>query len=177
MPDDVPLLASDLQGLKDQMKELSMLTNEFRKTNHTVKGVDKRVSSLTTRIQQLEINLPKTKDREEEVDDTDHPEDTVYLTDGTVDHKMTSENRARRILARNKIGMEGNNNKNHYVKDDPYAKVKFTIPSFYGRYDAEEYLDWEMTVEQKFASHLVPDKHKVRQATSEFKYFAIIWWH
>jgi hypothetical protein len=55
-------------------------------------------------------------------------------------------------------------------------KFFFTIPAFYGRYDAEEYLDWEMTVEQKFASHLVPDHHKVRQDTSEFKDFAIIWW-
>ena len=33
-----------------------------------------------------------------------------------------------------------------------------------------------MTIEQKFASHLVPDRHKVRQATSEFNDFAIIWW-
>jgi hypothetical protein len=33
-----------------------------------------------------------------------------------------------------------------------------------------------MNVEQKFASHLVPDHDKVRQATSEFKDFAIIWW-
>ena len=33
-----------------------------------------------------------------------------------------------------------------------------------------------MTVEKKVKSHLVPDCHKVRQATSEFKDFAIIWW-
>ena len=38
---------------------------------------------------------------------------------------------------------------------------------------AEEYLDWEMSIEQKFASHLVRDHHKVRQAR-EFKDFAII---
>ena len=46
-----------------------------------------------------------------------------------------------------------------------------------GSYDAEAYLDWEMTVEQKFNSHLVPEQHRVRQATSEFKDFAIIWWN
>jgi hypothetical protein len=34
-----------------------------------------------------------------------------------------------------------------------------------------------MTVEQKFNSHLVPEQHRVRQATSEFKDFAIIWWN
>jgi hypothetical protein len=33
-----------------------------------------------------------------------------------------------------------------------------------------------MLVEQKFATHLVPEGHKVRQATSEFKDFALIWW-
>ena len=32
-----------------------------------------------------------------------------------------------------------------------------------------------MTVEQKFNSHLVPKQHRVRQATSEFRDFAIIW--
>jgi hypothetical protein len=34
-----------------------------------------------------------------------------------------------------------------------------------------------MTVEQKFSSHLVPEQHRVRQATSEFKDFALIWWN
>jgi hypothetical protein len=48
---------------------------------------------------------------------------------------------------------------------------------FSSLYDAETYLDWEMMVEQKFSSHLVPKQHKVRQATSELKDFAIIWWN
>jgi hypothetical protein len=34
-----------------------------------------------------------------------------------------------------------------------------------------------MTVEQKFSSHLVPEQHRVRQATNEFKDFALIWWN
>jgi hypothetical protein len=74
--------------------------------------------------------------------------------------------------------MGGNHNRqgnNQNCNDDPFAKVKFTIPSFSGAYDADAYLDWEMVVEQKFNSHLVPDIHRVRQATSEFKDFATIW--
>ena len=63
------------------------------------------------------------------------------------------------------------------MPDDPYAKIKFTMPSFSGHYDAEGYLDWEMMVEQKFSAHLVPEHYRVRQATSEFKDFAIIWWN
>jgi hypothetical protein len=68
---------------------------------------------------------------------------------------------------------QGNNNR---APDDPYAMIKFSIPSFSGHYDAEGYLDWEITIEQKFAAHLVPERHQVRQATSEFKDFAILWW-
>ena len=116
------------------MKEMSKLTKEVQSGNHTLEGVNKRLSSLTTRVEQLEINGAK----EETFDDDTHPEDTVYGPDGKVDERMTSANRARRILARNKKGMGGNRTRIH---DDPYAKVKFTIPSFYGRYDAEEYLD------------------------------------
>jgi len=50
--------------------------------------------------------------------------------------------------------------------DDPYANIKFTIPSFSGPYDAVGYLDWEMTIDKKFSAHLVPEQCKVRQATS-----------
>ena len=75
--------------------------------------------------------------------------------------------------------MRGNDFQQHNprINDDTFAKVKFTIPSFEGAYDAERYLDWEMIVEQKFNAHLVPEVHRVRQATSEFKDFTIIWWN
>jgi hypothetical protein len=64
----------------------------------------------------------------------------------------------------NRQGMGGNQNHHnqHYVRnDDPFAKVKFSIPPFNGSYDVEVYLDSEMIVEQKFSSHLVPEQHHV----------------
>jgi hypothetical protein len=76
------------------------------------------------------------------------------------------------------MGGNQNHRNQHYVRnDDPFPKVKFSISPFNGLYDTEAYLDWEMTVEQKFSSHLVPEQHHVRQATSEFKDFALIWWN
>jgi hypothetical protein len=73
------------------------------------------------------------------------------------------------------MGGNQNHHNQHYVRnDDPFAKVKFSIPPFNGPYDVEAYLDWEMTVEQKFSSHLVSEQHHVRQATSEFKDFSLI---
>jgi hypothetical protein len=76
------------------------------------------------------------------------------------------------------MGGSQNHRNQHYIRnDDPFAKVKFSIPPFNGSYDTEAYLDWEMTVEQKFSSHLVPEQHHVRQATSGFKDIALIWWN
>jgi hypothetical protein len=55
----------------------------------------------------------------------------------------------------------GPNQQHAHGNDDPFAKVKFTIPPFYGLYDAKAYLDWEMTIDNKFSSHLVPEQHHV----------------
>jgi hypothetical protein len=44
-------------------------------------------------------------------------------------------------------------------------------------YDTKAYLDWEMTIDNKFSSHLVLGQHHVTQTTSEFKEFSIIWWN
>ena len=123
------------------------------------------------------------KINEDEIDSSiggNIPQDMVYDANGDVDEAATRARRLRRRLQTNTQGMgpqhrqHGNNNR---APEDPYAKTKFTIPSFLGQYDAEGYLDWEMTVEQKFSAHLVPEQHRVRQATSEFKDFAIIWWN
>ena len=38
-------------------------------------------------------------------------------------------------------GVHHHQGNNHRVPDDPYAKIKFTIPSFLGHYDAEGYLE------------------------------------
>ena len=76
-------------------------------------------------------------------------------------------------LQRNRQGMGGNNHGNN----DPFSKAKFSMIPFAGSADPEEYLNWELAVEQKFNSHLVPAEHRVRLATSEFTSFALFWWN
>jgi hypothetical protein len=51
----------------------------------------------------------------------------------------------------------GPNQQHARDNDDSFAKVKFMIPPFYDLYDAEAYLDWEMTADNKFSSHLIPE--------------------
>jgi len=66
-------------------------------------------------------------------------------------------------------GMGGNNHGNN----DPFAKIKFSLPPFAGNVDPEAYLDWELTVQQKFNSHNVCVEHRVQLTTSEFTNFAL----
>jgi len=68
--------------------------------------------------------------------------------------------------------MGGNNHGNN----DPFAKIKFSLPPFAGNVDLEAYLDWEFVVQQKFNSHNISVEHRVRLATSEFTNFALFWW-
>jgi hypothetical protein len=60
--------------------------------------------------------------------------------------------------------------------NDSFAKIKFKIPSFNGKYDPAAYLDWELEVEQKFSCHDIPAGSQVKAAISEFTDFALIWW-
>ena len=94
---------------------------------------------LTDRVAALEVRpQPQPVDQ-----------DVVYDVHGNIDETATREVRIRARVRANNAG--GNR-----LPADPYANVKFTIPSFSGNYDADGYLDWEMTVEQKFNAHLVP---------------------
>ena len=46
--------------------------------------------------------------------------------------------------------------------DDSFGKIKFTIPTFDGRYNPDMYLSWELAVDQKFTCHDFPEDKRVR---------------
>jgi hypothetical protein len=101
----------------------------------------------------LETRLPITATDPNATATDTHVNGDQFAEDLRVDNDEHSElhyppPRQRRPF--NRQGMEGNQNHHnqHYVRNDDYfAKVKFSIPPFNGSYDAEAYLDWEMTVE------------------------------
>jgi hypothetical protein len=109
--------------------------------HESIERLGKRISTLTDRVVALETCPPPNED-----------EDVAYDVYGNIDEAATKDTQLQRRLCTNTIGMGGTHN---HAPDDPYAKIKFSIPSFFGHYDAEGYLDWEMTVEQKFSAHLV----------------------
>jgi hypothetical protein len=152
-------------------------------TETTLEWMHCGIVALADRVQALEIRLPiAATDPNAAAVDT-HVDGDPFAEDPGVDddeHFELPDAPPRQHRPFNRQGLGGNQNHHneHYVhNDDPFAKVKFSIPPFRGSYDAGAYLDWEMTVEQKFSSHLVLEQHRDRQATSEFKDFALIWWN
>jgi hypothetical protein len=149
---------------------------------HGIAAMADRVHTLETRLPIAATDPNVAADPNAAVVDT-HVDGDPFNKDPGVDNDENFElpnppPRPRRPFNRQGMGGNQNHHNQHYVRnDDPFAKVKFCIPPFNGSYDDEAYLDWAMTVEQKFSSHLIPEQHRVRQATSEFKDFALIWWN
>jgi hypothetical protein len=125
--------------------------------------LEKRMAELVDRVATLETRPPQQQPppwHQQPPPRAFLPDDAVVDARGNYDEPATRDAHLRRRLRQNMVGMGDNQRGNNTrVPDDLYAKIKFTIPPFLGHYDAETYLDWEMTAEQKFASHLVPEHH------------------
>jgi hypothetical protein len=152
-------------------------------TETTLERMQRGIVAMADRVQALETWLPITATDPNATAADTHVDGDPFTEDLGVDNDEHSELPdpppcQHRPFNRQGTGGNQNYHNQHYVRNDvPFAKVKFSIPPFNGLYDVEAYLDWEMTIEQKFSSHLVPEQHHVRQATSEFKDFALIWWN
>ena len=122
------------KAVTDALIELNIGNNMER--------LDKRISTLTDKVTELET-LVAVNNNDVSGSNTDGllPEDMVHDAAGNMDRAAFQQERLRQHLRRNTTCMGGvhhhHQGNNHRVPDDPYAKIKFTIPSFLGHYDAE----------------------------------------
>ena len=75
------------------------------------------------------------------------------------------------------MGGRGHGRAHRDHEDDGIGKFKLTIPSFNGKTEPDDYLEWEMRVDQIFDSHRYTEEKKVRYASIEFTGYALIWWN
>jgi hypothetical protein len=94
----------------------------------------RNVNNLVTRIEQFEQHPPSHHG-----DDGDVDADVFYDEEADVD----GDARNRRRYNFNRRGMGGNNHGNN----DPFAKIKFSLPPFAGNVDPKAYLDWKLAVQ------------------------------
>ena len=111
---------------------------------NSMERLDKRISMLTDKVTELETLVVVNNDVSGSNTDGLLLEDRVHDATGNIDRATFRQARLRRCLHRNTTGMGGvhhHQGNNHRVPNDPYAKIKFTIPSFSSHYDAKGYLD------------------------------------
>jgi hypothetical protein len=171
------------KAIQAMMKAMSELfTKNQQSTDTTLELVEHSIPGVIDRVATLETGLPPTDqdklpdethednydDDEEEVEDEEPfnppgpPPRRQHRNDQQVHQELPRPPRRPNWQGMGCDPHRGPNQQHTHGNDDPFTKVMFTIPPFFGLYDAEAYLDWEMTVDNKFSSHLVPEQHRVR---------------
>ena len=112
------------------------VTNALIELNigNNMERLDKRISTLTDKVTELETLAAVNNDVSGSNTGGLLPEDTMHDATRNIDRAAFWQARLRRRLRRNTTGMGGvhhHQGDNHRLPDDPYAKIKFTIPSFW----------------------------------------------
>jgi len=153
------------EKLQDMRTRVDGLAADM-KTMH--ERLDSTITSSTERFDQLDLAQMAAKTTLDTIVarlDTLSTSITELQKDyggDTEQEEGTRTGRARRVV--------------RHQPNDSFAKIKFKIPSFNGKYDPAAYLDWELEVDQKFSCHDIPVNSQVKAAISEFTDFALIWW-
>jgi hypothetical protein len=130
-----------------------MFHKSHASTETTLEWMQHGIVAMTDRVQALKTRLLIAATGPNATTADTHVDGDSFAKDPGVDNDEHSELPDPPPCQRrsfNQQGMGGNQNHHnqYYVRNDnPFAKVKFSIPLFNGSYDADAYLDWEMTVE------------------------------
>jgi hypothetical protein len=140
-------------------------------TNDTLSNIVTQLAALSQQVANVAQNQPTHNtiggyDFDNYSGDTEH--DELSNNNNVGDRRRQPANQRGRIQQPHRCEVCN--------QDDTFVKIKFTIPSFNGKYNPDAYLDWEIFVDKKFACHNVHINNQVKTATSEFTDFASPWW-
>jgi hypothetical protein len=63
------------------------------------------------------------------------------------------------------------------LDDGGLGRIKLSIPPFSGDRGPEDYLEWEMRMDQIFATHYYTEEKRLQLAAVEFTGYVLIWWN
>ncbi|XP_023534142.1 uncharacterized protein LOC111795765 [Cucurbita pepo subsp. pepo] len=149
----------------------------------TITRLNQVISTLTDRMERIEIALGNLQGREVLLNEgvENEEDDNVTLLAGHSPRggrdvgrgRGRVRRRGREILAPKRIEREY-----QYERENEKGVwgVKLKIPTFYGRSDPEEYLQYESKIEHVFDCNNFSEERKLKLAVAEFCDYAIIWW-
>jgi hypothetical protein len=63
------------------------------------------------------------------------------------------------------------------LDDGGLGRIKLSIPPFSGDRGPEDYLEWEMRMDQIFTTHYYTEEKRLQLAAVEFTGYVLIWWN
>jgi hypothetical protein len=166
--DDECVSSKELHAMIKSMTEL--FTKNQQSTETSLEQVERSIAGVLDRFDILETRLPPVdqakhakESHEEDYDNEEEgrfnpprrPPRQQYDDEQEAQQEIPCPPRRPNWHSMGGHPYHGPNQRHAHSNDDPFAKVKFTIPPFYDLYGDKTYLNWEMTVDQKFSSHLV----------------------
>ncbi|KAK1611988.1 hypothetical protein QYE76_035661 [Lolium multiflorum] len=145
--------------------DIGNVTKTLDTINETVNTIQVQVMDIQRSIQVLQLAVENLTQQQQQHEDED----------ADLEEQPTARGIGRGNSGRGFVELGG-----HRVppqqQDDGLGKPKFSIPKFEGGPDVEEYLTWEMKIENLWRLHDYTEDRKINLASSEFDGYALLWW-
>jgi len=188
---------SACDGIQEDVRAIDLKLAETQDTMHTTREtmttLQQSVTDLTHAVAALQASVDQRRLREQDDDLDDDGEASVH--GGHVADAAANAAPAANILVHGGRGHGGRGNggrgggrgfavfgarrendiQQPLRDEDGLGKPKFSIPTFEGSTDVEEYLSWELKIERLWRLHEYSEDRKIKLASSEFDGYALRW--
>ena len=157
-------------------EDMERMELQVTENTNTVKDMQGQVTNLQTNIQQLTQSVNALRATVERRQHGDHGDDDSIHGDNE-DLLGANANGRGRGLPHGRLAPHlGARRVPLQPPDDGLGKPKFSIPSFEGSGDVEDFLTWSLKMEKLWRLHDYTEDRKVKLASSEFDGYALRWW-
>ena len=183
---DTPVIWREYEALRDHLT--LTFNNQHEKLENTVQGVDLKLNDTDATVNNIQttvtamqtelhtlteavnnLRLAIEQPRQEDFDDADSVHDNDdQLVNGRGRGIGQGRGRGFAPVHARRVAQP--------QEDDALGKPRFSIPSFDGQGDVEDYLTWELKIEKLWRLHDYTEDRKVKLASSEFDGYALRWW-
>jgi hypothetical protein len=130
----------------DTNTKLASLESSLRAVNISLAGIMDRLERMDQNGR--DGSGPRNSNNHNTVGSVTGEDDVEYSADTELDEEVNGNQ--RRQQRRNRYGTGAHPPRREVRADDSFGKIKFTIPSFDGKYNPDTYLTWELAIDQKF---------------------------
>ena len=158
-----------ISGTKEDQGSETKGGSEYDIPQISLRGIQAMFAEMMTRMDELSARVEQNNNNSS----TPTPNQARAIA------QQQQQNRARQVQNRDEWGDEAEFDptwRRVERQDNSMSGFKLKLPTFKGRNDADEYLEWETKVEQVFNCYNYSDEKKVKLAIVGLIDYALVWW-